>query len=66
MTDSRSNFLTQTAHEYTECSNRVHYDRREGLCRCFKELGPRMPAGNMPQTLLRTWNMRDSQTNGGA
>lgn len=35
MTDSRGAILTQTAHDYAECSNKGTCDRSEGVCRCL-------------------------------
>lgn len=35
MTDSIGRILTQTAHDYTECSNKGFCDRTYGVCRCL-------------------------------
>lgn len=35
-TDIAGNVLTNTAHEYRECSNKGHCDRSTGTCACFE------------------------------
>ena len=35
MTDSKGNMLSNTAHEYAECSAKGLCDRKSGTCECF-------------------------------
>lgn len=37
--DMSGNVLSNSAHEYTECSSRGYCDRKHGVCRCFEGYG---------------------------